>query len=126
MMPTLDVSSVLLSPEFCDTRLKCIRSSQTVGDDGIAVNTTQTTRFSGVVTADSGLDLRRDPEGSRVTGTISIITMFFLQDGKSGEAADIVCWQGRQYTVIDVQDYSRYGRGFIEAKAELIPVSGGR
>lgn len=125
-MPNLDVSSVLTDPMFADGSLRCIRQKQTVGDNGIAVSTTQTLPFVGVVTAASGTVLEREAEGSRVSGSINIITRFWLEDGKTALAADIVTWKGRRYTVADVQDYTSYGVGFIQATCELLPISGGR
>lgn len=125
-MPTLDVSSVLTDPLFADRSLKCIRQKQTIGDDGLAVNTTQTIAFIGVVTAASGTVLEREAEGSRVSGSISVITRHLLVDGKNGLAADEVQYNGRRYVVSDVQDYSRYGAGFVQATAELLAISGGR
>jgi galactose-6-phosphate isomerase len=125
-MPNLDVSSVLTDPLFADMSLRCIRQRQTVGTDGIAVNTPVPVPFSGVVTAASGTVLEREAEGSRVSGSINIVTRFWLEDGKNSLAADIVTWKGRRYTVADVQDYSRYGPGFIQATCELLPITGGR
>ena len=122
----LDVSSVLTDPMFADTSLRCTRQRQTVGDDGIAVNTTQTLPFVGVVTSASGTVLEREAEGSRVSGSINIVTRFHLEDGKTSLAADVVCWCGRQYTVVDVQNYTRYGVGHVQATCELLPLSGGR
>lgn len=124
-MPFLDVSSVLTDPLFADLSLRCIRSAQTVGDDGIAVETTQTIPFAGVVTAVSGTVLEREAEGSRVSGSISIVTKFRLEDGKNTLAADVVSWCGKRYTVSDVQDYARYGAGFVQATCELLPIAGG-
>jgi hypothetical protein len=124
-MPWLDVSSVLLDPLFCDTTLLCSRQSQSVGTDGLAINTPTVTAFTGVVTNDKGDNLQRLADGSRVQGSITIHSRFALQDGRSGYDADIVTWQGRKYTVTVVQDYSTYGAGFVDATCELIPLSGG-
>ncbi|WP_248322031.1 hypothetical protein [Caballeronia sp. Sq4a] len=124
-MPLLDVSDLLTDPDFVDTSLTCTRSAQTVGDDGMAVNAPTVTPFSGVVTNDSGDQLRRRPDGTMIEGSITIHTRFQLIDGKTGFDADIVTWQGRQYTVVNVRDWSTYGRGFVAAQCELMPFSGG-
>ena len=124
-MPSLDVSEVLNSPEFIDTTLVCTRQVQTVGDDGLALNTTTTIPFSGVVTREPGDILERLAGGSIIKGTIRIHTTFVLDDGGPGKSADIVTWQTRQYTVTDVDDYSTWGAGFVSARCEVLALSGG-
>ena len=123
-MPGLDVSEVLFDPDFVTLGLLCTRSTPVVGANGIAVNTTTTTPFAGVVTSDKGELLERLATGQRVHGSITITTVFRLRDGGGGYAADIVTWLGAQYTVTDVKDYSGYGRGFVEATCELVPLGG--
>lgn len=124
-MPFLDVSDVLCDPEFVDRKLTCTRQAQSVGSDGLAVNTPTVTPFFGVVTSNRGDVLQRLAEGSRIQGSITIHTRFLLQDGRNGSDADLVTWQGRQYTVTNVNDYSTYGAGFVDAECDLIPLSGG-
>lgn len=122
-MALLDVTGVLLDPAFAD-RLVCERNKQVVGDDGIAVNTAQTLKFSGVVTSDNGDILERIATGERIKGSITVHTRFILNDGSAGYTADVVQWRGRRYTVSSVNDYSHFGRGFIAASCDLIPLSG--
>lgn len=123
-MPLLDVSSVLDNPMFKDS-LTCTRNTQTVGGDGRAVNSATDTPFTGVVTSDTGDVLQRLAEGSYIKGSIVVHTRFVLIDGLSGKDADIVTWQGRQYTVSSVNDYSTYGAGFVAATCEPLKLSGG-
>jgi hypothetical protein len=124
-MPLLDVTDVLLDPMFQDTSLTCTRQAQTIDANGMASNAQTVTRFAGVVTNDTGDQLIRRADGSRIEGSITIHTRFGLIDGKIGFDADLVTWQGRQYTVVNVRDWSTYGRGFVAAQCELIPLSGG-
>lgn len=124
-MPLLDVSDVLLDPDFVDSSLICARSAQTVGSDGMAVNTATQIPFSGVVTNDTGDQLIRNADGSRIQGSITIHSQFRLIDGVSGFDADVVTWQGRSYVVNNVRDWSTYGQGFVAAQCVLIPLSGG-
>lgn len=124
-MPWLDVSDILTDPEFVDNSLVCARNSQTVGGDGIAVNTPVSVPFSGVVTNDTGDQLMRRADGTRIEGSITIHTKFPLIDGRMGYDADVITWQSRQYTVVNVRDWSTYGAGFTAAQCELIPLSGG-
>lgn len=123
-MPSLNVSRVLLSREFVDKTLVCIRNTQTVGNDGIAVNTPTSTNFYGVVTSDRGDVLVRMAEGSHVTGTIYVHSKFPLTAGQAGIDADIVQWNGRKFTVTDVNDYSRYGQGFTCSRCEPLSLQG--
>lgn len=123
-MPYLEVTELLTDPDFCEKML-CARQPQTVNQSGIAVNAPPLNlKFRGVVTAVSGYELQRDPEGELITGTISVITRFRLRDGKAGDSADIVQIGTRSYTVTNVQDYSRFGRGFIQATCDLLPLGG--
>jgi hypothetical protein len=123
-MPGLDVSDVLSDPDFADSTLVCRRQTQTVSNSGIASNTLTTIPFTGVVTSDAGDVLERLAAGAYIRGSITIHTSFALRDGSIGGDADIVIWQGRQYTVTDVNDYTSWGAGFVGARCELVPFSG--
>jgi galactose-6-phosphate isomerase len=122
-MPLHDVSDVILDRDFLDS-LVCERNPQTVSSGGIASVTPELIDFLGVVTNDKGDTLQRRDAGERVEGNITVHTTFDLQAGAPGETADIVQWNDRRYTVVGVNDYSRYGRGFVAATCELIPLSG--
>jgi len=123
-MAQLDVSDILCDPDFMSTGLVCERNVQTVGGNGIATNAATNMPFSGVVTSDNGDLLERNPDGERVKGNLTIHTRFPLDDGSAMNAADIVQWRGRRYTVTVVNDWSHFGRGFICATCDLIPLSG--
>jgi len=69
--------------------------------------------------------LERTPTGERIAGQIRVITKFRLLAGEDGITADVLRWQGRRYTVTDVSDYSHFGRGFVHAICDLMPLSGG-
>lgn len=123
-MAQLDVTDILLDPDFMDLALICERLTQVITTDGLAVNTPVQTPFSAVVTSDKGDMLVRLAAGERVEGSITLHTPFRLIDGNAGQTADIVQWAGRRYTVSHVDDYSHFGRGFIAATCDLIPLSG--
>lgn len=123
-MPVLDVSFILDDPDFCDNSLVCIRNRQSVGDNGLAVETHERLPFSGVVTQDSGDKLNRGDAAAYQSGTIFIATRFMLTAGVRGASADIVHWGGSAYTVVNVKDYSSYGDGHIEAVCEQLPLDG--
>ena len=123
-MPFLDTSDVLCDPDFCDITLVCQRTAVIVNSAGLGVPTPQEFNFAGVVTSDAGKILNRDPLGEHATGSILICSRFLLVDQWTGYTADKVCWNGKQYTVAKVFDYSTYGVGFTEAICDLIPLSG--
>jgi len=123
-MPLLDVSDVLLDPDFCDRTLVCERNAITTDNNGRGVVSTQTLPFSGVVTSDKGELLQRGAVGEHATDNITVITRFRLLDAKLATTADIVQWNGLRYTVTKVNSYSTYGIGFVEAGCEMIPLAG--
>jgi hypothetical protein len=123
-MPTLDVTHVLANPAFSGS-LSVTRNAQTVGTNGLAVNTPTVISFAGVAFPKRAATLRRDSEGARITGSIQIVTTFALVDGRTGADADVVTYNGRRYTVAEIEDYSTYGAGFIIATCDLLPLSGG-
>lgn len=125
-MPTLDVTDVLLSPEFLDTTLVVKRSEQTIDNDGFAQNTVTQTQFAGVVTVDRSLEARRMQAGQVINGAILIVTTYRLTSGNTGVDADIVTYRGRDYRVTFVDPYTAYGAGFVQAHCELQPFDGGQ
>ncbi|SEI98886.1 hypothetical protein SAMN04244579_02715 [Azotobacter beijerinckii] len=124
-MALLDVTEVLLDPDFMDTSLVCRRMAQSVGDDGRAESVENQIPFAGVVTSDKGDILERLSGGERKKGSITIHTVFRLSSGSGSDGiADIVTWQGRDYTVSNVNDYNHFGRGFVAASCDLLPLAG--
>jgi hypothetical protein len=123
-MAQLDVSDVLLDPDFMDTGLICKRSVQTVGDNGRTTTSDTSTPFAGVVTSDKGDILERLAGAERKKGSITIHTIFPLTAGEGDTTADIVTWRGKTYTVSNVNDYQHFGRGFVCATCDLLPLAG--
>lgn len=123
-MPRLNVNRVLLNPKFCDSSLVCERRTSSVDTNGRGVTVEETKGFAGVVTSDKGQRLQREAVGERAVDTITVITQFKLRDAGTGYTADVVRWNGSRYTVMNVNDYSRYGPGFVECSCEMIPLAG--
>lgn len=122
-MPQLDVSSVLFDPMFAD-QLTCLRQTETVGTDGMNNPTDARIPFSGVVTSNAGDVLDVIAEGTRVKGSITVHTVFRLRMSGDGIDADHVLYNGVEYIVDNINDYSRYGAGFIAADCIIKPVTG--
>ncbi|WP_346827776.1 head-tail adaptor [Serratia inhibens] len=130
-MPLLDVTEVLLDPDFADDSLFCRRQIQTTDDDNFPVNTSQEIPFSGVVTVDRSLEARRMAAGQNISGAILIVTQFRLTQGRKSVAdgpnldADLVVYNGGLYRVTFFDPYTRYGAGFVQAHCELVGQEGG-
>lgn len=122
-MPLLDVTDVLFDPDFAD-QMCCIRSLERVDNDGIAQFAPRSTGFIGVVTSDKGDVLDRTDAATRIVGTITVHTTFDLTEAGEDTDADVVRWNGRDYLVSSVNDYSRFGRGFVAAICTLQPLAG--
>ena len=130
-MPFLDVTDVLLDPDFADYSLVCHRQIQTTDEDNFPTNTSQAIPFSGVVTVDRSLEARRMAAGQNISGAILVVTQFRLTQGQPAGAdtprldADIVTYNGRNYRVTFVDPYTSYGAGFVQAHCELVEFDGG-
>ncbi|HEJ7993745.1 TPA: head-tail adaptor [Serratia liquefaciens] len=130
-MPLLDVTEVLLDPDFVDFSLVCRRQVQTTDDDNFPINTPQEIPFTGVVTVDRSLEARRMAAGQNINGAILIVTQFRLTQGRKSAAdgpnldADLVVYNGGLYRVTFVDPYTRYGAGFVQAHCELLGQEGG-
>lgn len=123
-MPAFDVDDAF-DPEFFDT-FTLIRRLETVGNNGrpTTVDTTTPNQY-GVVTAATPNDLQRLPEADLSLKSITITTKVRLQlaspgSGGSSYKADYVQWAGNTYQVKLVEDYSRYGEGYLWAIAQSI------
>lgn len=130
-MPLLDVTEVLLDPDFADDSLICRRQIQTTDDDNFPINTPHEIPFSGVVTVDRSLEARRMAAGQNINGAILIVTQFRLTQGSKSINdgpnldADLVIYNGGLYRVTFVDPYTRYGAGFVQAHCELLGQEGG-
>lgn len=121
-MPSLDVSDVLLDPDFMTKDLVCKRIMVSVGDNGRPVRSEQSFQFSGVVTTNSGQNMDRREDGTLIKGAINIHTKTPLIAGSKDHQADEITWKGKTYYVVQVFDNLHYGRGFNKAICDLKPL----
>jgi hypothetical protein len=121
-VPQLDVSDVLLDPDFIYTGIICKRTEVIVGNNGRPQETTISKPFNGVVTTNNGIKMDRRPDGTLIKGAINIHTQFILIPGDKKTKADEITWKGKTYIVAQVSDNSHYGQGFIKAICELKPL----
>lgn len=120
-MPSLDVSEAFLEPMFLDGFV-VLRQAETISNKGRSVITPEEIDgLFGTVCAASPNDLERLRDYEFQGNAISIVTNFMLRGvsaaNNQGFQPDVIVWAGDQYTVVTVQDYARYGVGFIQAIA---------
>lgn len=119
-MPGLDVSEAF-DESFFD-QFNLVRRLEGVNNSGRSVTVdTVTEGLYGVVTMASPNDLERLPEADISKKSIIVVTQNRLQLSSAGPdadhtyKADVVYWAGDYYQVTTVEDYSRYGEGYIWA-----------
>jgi hypothetical protein len=113
-MPSLDVNVVLSSPLFMDT-FTVVRRESGVSDQGRTTTIETQIPTTGVVQP-SGANMQERPK-DYATGRKSclVITQFRLRQQTAGYLPDLVLWRGDDYLVETVEDYTNYGRGFVQA-----------
>ncbi|WP_151713373.1 hypothetical protein [Acinetobacter bereziniae] len=121
-MPNLNVSDVLLDPDFMTKQLVCKRSDVEVGENGRPVKTQKCFKFSGVVTTNSGQNMDRREDGTLIKGAINIHTQTTLTAGNANQQADEITWKGKAYYVVQVLDNLHYGSGFNKVICDLKPL----
>ncbi|KAF1025807.1 MAG: hypothetical protein GAK29_01669 [Acinetobacter bereziniae] len=121
-MPNLNVSDVLLDPDFMIKQLVCKRSDVEVGENGRPVKTQKSFNFSGVVTTNSGQNMDRREDGTLIKGAINIHTQTTLTAGSAIQQADEITWKGKAYYVVQVLDNLHYGSGFNKVICDLKPL----
>jgi galactose-6-phosphate isomerase len=130
-MTMLDVSVALTNPYTID-QFTVQRRADTVSNFGESTLTLQQlgTQY-GVITPAGNNDLLRLPDEQRMKKSIVVFTSFKLRGAcKDGVAQafqpDIVVWSGNNFLVLDLEDYSHYGPGYVKAVCvmiDLIPLA---
>lgn len=122
-MALLDVSSVLLDPDFGDF-FHVIRRVQAVSSHGrVQTEDTDLGRIFGVITANSPSDLDRREDYQSMTRSISVVCQFYLRGETSGFQPDVLVWQGSRYLVKHVDAYPQFGKGFFQAECSSIEMT---
>ena len=133
--PTMDLSMVLQTPEFMD-EFKVIRRIQGTNINGepyvVSTETYTGRRLSciGVCVPSGQNDLVRVDAYEAQNKSLQVITKFRLQGAAQEPAVgltpqvqflpDLVVWNNATYVVRDVEDWSRIGRGFLNASCLMI------
>lgn len=116
---TISVDRLMSDPAFM-TPLVRVRSIVSVDGNGIASATSSRFNFNGSVSP-KGRETEYIKDGQRVSGDILIITRTILSVGDNNTMqSDVVLFGFNQYTIVNVSDYTTWGRGFYAAIGELI------
>lgn len=118
-MPDLDLTDVLTDPDFADTFV-VRRLVEAVGANGRAAKRTFDSQAVGVVTPGSDNSLAIGADEGHAGKTLTVITTFRIQGPAPGFLPDLIYWGGDFFKVTKVEDYSRYGAGFVQAEASSI------
>lgn len=115
-MPTLDVSDVILSPEFCSTVQVVRRAASVTAKGRSSVAETQFSAY-GNVQPIGGDKLVRFDDAQRIDRAITFVTKARLQSAAEGLQPDQIIYDGTRYTVREVKPWTRYGAGFVKVVA---------
>lgn len=118
-MPLLDVSFMTSDPMLAD-RFQVTRRTDSVNNKGRTVPTTNQVfqNIVGVVTQQDPADLMRRDDGQMVPRMILVCSSFIFRGATEGFQPDIITWNGTDYTIKHVMNYSRFGAGTMEVVAE--------
>jgi hypothetical protein len=121
-MALIDVSFLLVDPDFTDTITRIIRT-QLINDFGEMVITETQQIITASVQSGSGTvnTLMRQKEGAYVEDHIDVYYQgeLFTENGP-GTYCDIILWRGSRYQVKTVEEtFLNYGQGFTKAYCVL-------
>ena len=117
-MADQDVSDVLTDPDFTSS-FDLVRYTEVAVGKGRSVDSEgHFPGLIGVVLSATARDVIRVPDLTRTAGSIVIyITGFVIEE------QDVVTWNGADYVVLQVDDMTNFGAGFVRAscKKQSIP-----
>ena len=121
-MALLDLVDLLFDPDFSQPwgAVKLIRAVETVSDDGLAVYTRAKPVVLNCVVNPVSIDQSLLPDLANIQARIEVYTIERLNTLTDGKPADIIEWEGKYYTVMNVRDYTRFGAGFTVGTCEQV------
>lgn len=120
-MPNLDVSDVLLDPDFAETLTVTRRTVTLVKGRATFTSSTVSPAPIGVVIPQSDVPMQRGPDQQHLPRLFQVHTPYRLRgpskDPVTGNdlPPDLIIWNGDTLVVNKVQDFSHFGPGFIQA-----------
>lgn len=126
-MPQLDVTDILLDPDFADV-IHVTRRPYTIDVNGRPVITPQLLCPIGVITQGTPKGFEQQPDAQVGKAMITVHAFEFqFYEVETGKASsfqpDLITYNGSIYTVTKVYNWSRYGKGFTACQAELYDVT---
>jgi hypothetical protein len=124
-MPEIDVTEALIGVDIAAERFEVIRRQETVNTFGESTITNSYFRVLGSIQPLGEQGLLREEGQDAQAKSIKVICIFRLR-GVSVDPMnkqykpDIVVWNGNTYEVKNLEDYSSYGAGMIEAECTSI------
>ena len=120
-MPDIDVTDLLVDPDFCE-QVTLVRRTQTIANNGVVSLSSTTSTIIAVVTAFGG-DMVRQSEAEFATNAIIVHSITKLEGVTPSGPPDIIIWRGNNYIVKRSNDWSDFGTGFTSATCELTDVT---
>lgn len=120
-MPLIDVSDLLLDPDFAQA-LTIQRRVEVVGTNGrttITPTTISPAPFGVILPVDTAIGgnaLERGSDQQHRGAALEVITKFRLQGPAPGFQPDVIVYDGNSYVVTIVNTLTRYGAGFMRAE----------
>lgn len=125
-MPFIDVSDIINDVFISGERFNVIRRSDTVGINGETTIGSAPLCGIGQITPTGDNSMLREEAFTTDQKTIQVITTFKLRGPAKDKYTqqnyqpDIVVWNGDNYLVRTLQDYSKYGAGMVVAECSSI------
>jgi len=125
-MPDIDVSDLCDDPDIAGESFTVVRRQQVMQQNGVP--STATTNFSatGSITPTGNNSLVRQEAFSTQSNTVRVITTFRLRgpskdsNGNVYEADIIMTADGTSYIVSSLNEWNKFGGGFMEAECTAI------
>lgn len=126
-MPDIDLTDLLSDPDFAES-LTIMRRRQII-DPVTGISSAQSNlvlpRPIGVVIPQADLPIQRGPDQQALPRLLQVHTKFRLRSAAIADGRtylpDFIVWNGDNFYVNRVYDYSHFGRGFIQADCSAQP-----
>jgi hypothetical protein len=111
----IDVSELINDPDFCQAFTVTRKAGVFMNGDFVMAQTSPLP-FTGVIEPMNTRDMAMFPEGDTLKGMINVYTLLPIfptmlnpQTRDAGTFSDEITWQGEQYKVVQVQNFSDFG-----------------
>jgi hypothetical protein len=124
-LPSLDLTELLNDPDLAGESFTVLRREQVITSQGRGSVQTSTFTAVGSVIPLSDQPMQRGPDQQTLPRLLQVITQFRLRgvskDPQGNDyQPDLIVWNGDNYVVNKVYDWSHYGAGFVSADCSSI------